>query len=165
MKNIRIFIWKLSVFGGEIFNIYLNRRVFVMFCKAVKRRPVLRYKIYPLRLLCSHFTYENRVPIKVFQARKRRGTGMVLQFLIILLKRFNKTKSSVFYMLFCISKESLQIILPYKTNAFCIGAVKPSLLYSYVWVLCIQGICFFWVFFFSPEFICFKINDVKQEGS
>ena len=30
MKNIRIFIWKLSVFGCEIFNIYLNSRVFVM---------------------------------------------------------------------------------------------------------------------------------------
>ena len=31
MKNIRIFIRKLSVFGGEIFNMqYLNRRVFVM---------------------------------------------------------------------------------------------------------------------------------------
>ena len=29
MKNIRIFIGKLSVFGGEI-SIYLNRRVFVM---------------------------------------------------------------------------------------------------------------------------------------
>ena len=30
MTNIRIFIWKLSVLGGEIFNIYLNRRVFIM---------------------------------------------------------------------------------------------------------------------------------------
>ena len=29
MKNIRIFIKKLSVFGGEI-SIYVNRRVFVM---------------------------------------------------------------------------------------------------------------------------------------
>ena len=30
MKNIRIFIGKLSVFGGEIFYIYLNKRVFVL---------------------------------------------------------------------------------------------------------------------------------------
>ena len=29
LKKINIFIWNLSVFGGEIFNI-LNRRVFVM---------------------------------------------------------------------------------------------------------------------------------------
>ena len=29
-KNIRIFILKLSVFGGEFFSKYLNRRVFVM---------------------------------------------------------------------------------------------------------------------------------------
>ena len=34
MKNIRIFIWKLSVFGGEI-SIYLNRRVFIMPCENV----------------------------------------------------------------------------------------------------------------------------------
>ena len=30
MKNIRVFIVKFSVFGGEIVFIYLNRRVFVM---------------------------------------------------------------------------------------------------------------------------------------
>ena len=30
MKNIRIFICKFSVFGGEIFSINLNKRVFVM---------------------------------------------------------------------------------------------------------------------------------------
>ena len=29
-KNILFFIWKFSVFGDEIFYIYLNRRVFVM---------------------------------------------------------------------------------------------------------------------------------------
>ena len=32
MKNIRVFIWKLSVFGGEMFSIYLNRRVFRNVC-------------------------------------------------------------------------------------------------------------------------------------
>ena len=31
MKNIRVFIVKFSVFGGEIVFIYLNRRVFVMY--------------------------------------------------------------------------------------------------------------------------------------
>ena len=30
MKHIRFFIGKFLVFGGEIFYIYLNRRVFVM---------------------------------------------------------------------------------------------------------------------------------------
>ena len=30
MKNIKIFIRKLSFFGGKIFSVYLNRRVFVM---------------------------------------------------------------------------------------------------------------------------------------
>ena len=32
MKNIKVFIWKLSVFGGEMFSIYLNRRVFRNVC-------------------------------------------------------------------------------------------------------------------------------------
>ena len=31
MKNIRIFIWKLPVFGVK-FSIYLNRRVFLIIC-------------------------------------------------------------------------------------------------------------------------------------
>ena len=35
MKNIRIFILKFSFFGGKIFSLYLNRRVFVMVIKNV----------------------------------------------------------------------------------------------------------------------------------
>ena len=38
MKNIRIFIFKLSVFGGEIFFIYLNRQDFVMVLLRLARK-------------------------------------------------------------------------------------------------------------------------------
>ena len=52
-KNIRLFIWKFSVFGGEIFYI-LNRRVFVM-------RPAPHKHIFlQIRLLSWSAKHSNR---------------------------------------------------------------------------------------------------------
>ena len=46
MKNIRVFIVKFSVFGGEIVFIYLNRRVFVM---CFDKRAAMRKYIFAIR--------------------------------------------------------------------------------------------------------------------
>ena len=51
MKNIRIFIGKLSVFLVVKFSIYLNRRVFVMICDSRSLKCVLEYGLCGLLLL------------------------------------------------------------------------------------------------------------------
>ena len=45
MKNIRIFIRKFSFFGGKIFSVYLNRRVFVMKVESLNVNfPIIKNK-------------------------------------------------------------------------------------------------------------------------
>ena len=64
MKNIEFFIRKFSVFGSEIFSIYLNRRVFVM-CSSmavpllhsfIVFASVVAYMAYVLTLFVLHLS-------------------------------------------------------------------------------------------------------------
>ena len=60
MKNIRIFIWQLSGFGGKIFNILnLNRRVFEMENKYLGIRVFLEFFLYFYENVCCVYSLES----------------------------------------------------------------------------------------------------------
>ena len=57
IQNIRIFILKLSVFGGEIFSIYLSRCVFVM---PLYHPPLAVFR--SITVLVGHFVDQDTAP-------------------------------------------------------------------------------------------------------